>query len=256
MYLNNYILSGLQDIYKNDDMKISSEDELVDKNKCKFYETGNYYVPRVTTLLDTIKEDYLLQWANSLGWKRMSYTKTLQEYADIGTLVHEEIEKFLKEGKLGVSPGFLSFKEWWEQLNAINNITDIESEVSMICPYFCGTTDLYFKANGHDCLVDFKTSKHISYKYIMQLAAYVYMMNYIYHRNIKYCIIFQVDKYTPYQYKAYVYDLHDFQVSDMFNYGLAYIMNLAIGYLYNHRMREMFEKTEQGVITNGGIKLK
>ena len=88
----------------------NNEKEIKDDNKFKLYE-GTTYVPRVTVLLDTIKEDYLLQWANSLGWKRLSYTKTLQEYADIGTEVHNEIENFIKFGELGMTPGFISFKD-------------------------------------------------------------------------------------------------------------------------------------------------
>lgn len=232
------LINRLENTYS--DQKLTPQDI----DKMRLYETGNYYVPRVTSLLDTIKEDYLLQWANSLGWKRMSYTKTLQTYADMGTLVHEEIENYLKNGIQGTSPGFLSFREWWDKFITVNTITNIESEVSMSCPYFAGTTDLFCNANGKNCLVDFKTSKHISYKYIMQLAAYCYMMQTELNREISYCIIFQVDKVQPYKYQVYLYDLSSPEFQEMFTYALDYIMYLSCGFLHNQYMRQKFEETE------------
>lgn len=217
--------------------------EMADNPKFRLYQ-GEIFVPRVTVLLDTIKEDYLIQWANSLGWKRMSYSKTLQEYADIGTEVHNEIENFIKYGEEGISPGFMSFKEWWDRLNELNVITDIQSEVTMACPYFGGTTDLVFNANGKNCLVDFKTSKHITYKYIMQLAAYTYMMQTELNRPIDYCIIFQVDKYEPYIYQVYMYNLHDPTICSMFDMGLEYMMILSKGLYYKMYMEKAFAESE------------
>ena len=236
------LMGILQDIYSNRRLALSEY-----SGKTRLYEKGNYYVPRVTALLDTIKEDYLLQWANNLGWKRMSYTKTLQTYADIGTLVHNEIENYLKNGIPGISPGFLSFNEWWERFTSLNKVTNIESELSLECPYFCGTTDLFLTANGRNCLVDFKTSKHIGYKYIMQLAAYTYMLQTELNRPIDYCIIFQVDKTQPYKYQAYLYDLFNPEFSELFSYALEYVMHLSCGFVYNYFIRGRFDETEDDV---------
>lgn len=228
----------------------NNEKEIKDDNKFKLYE-GTTYVPRVTVLLDTIKEDYLLQWANSLGWKRLSYTKTLQEYADIGTEVHNEIENFIKFGELGMTPGFISFKDWWDKLIELNEITNVRSEVSMTCPYFGGTTDLFFNANGKNCLVDFKTSKNIGYKYIMQLSAYVYMMQTIEKISIDHCIILQMDKYTPYKYQAYRYDLDNPFIKNMFQTGLRYMFVLSKGYNYKLSMERMFTSSENSAKIKG-----
>ena len=211
-------------------------------DKVRLYEKGNYNVPRVTALLDTIKEDYLIQWANSLGWKRQSYTRVLQEAASIGTEVHQDIEMFLKHGEIGMTPGFSSFYKWWTELNALNKIDMIESELSMDCPYFAGTTDLFFRANGRNCLMDFKTSKHIGYKYLMQLSAYTYMMNTILHREIDYCIIFQVDKYVPDVYQVYLFDLHNSEIKELFDYALQYMIHLSCGYAYNQFIQNKFSK--------------
>jgi len=43
------------------------------------YVYNGKHVPRVTNILGkTIHEDYLMQWSNSLGFKRKSYSKTLK----------------------------------------------------------------------------------------------------------------------------------------------------------------------------------
>lgn len=223
----------------------------IQTEKTRLYEIGNYNVPRVTALLDTIKEDYIIQWANSLGWKRLSYTKVLQEAASIGTEVHEEIEMFLKHGYTGITPGFMSFYDWWDKFNDVNNVRDIESEISMSCPYFAGTTDLFFVANNHNCLVDFKTSKHIGYKYLMQLSAYTYMMKTNFNKDIDYCIIFQVDKYEPHKYQVYLYDLNNPDIKELFTYSLQYMIHLSCGFAYNHFIQSKFNDIDAKV--DGGI---
>lgn len=249
--INQNLLKEVDRLYSNPDFQLQ-----MDMNgKCRHNEMNDYYVPRVTVLLDTIKEDYLLQWANNLGWKHLSYTKTLQEYADLGTEVHEDIERYLKTGQTGMSAGFMSFQEWWTKFTTLNTVTDIESEVSMVCPYFSGTTDLFCKVNGRNCLVDFKTSKHINYKYIAQLAAYSYMMDTVLGRKIDYFIIFQVDKYEPGVYQAYMYDLNNDYIKNMFDHALEYIFHLACGYLHNKYLQDCFNTTERQVRTREAKKI-
>lgn len=213
---------------------------------------AEYFVPRVTVLLDTIKEDYLLQWANSLGWKRMSYSKTLQQYADIGTEVHNDIEDFIKYGEVGMSPGFISFKDWWDKFNELNVVTNVKSELNLSCPYFAGTTDLFFKANGKNCLVDFKTSKNISYKYTMQLSAYTYMIQEAIKEPVDYCIILQVDKYEPRVYDVYLYDLSNPDINDLFNTGLMYMICLSKGYHYRTHIEQKFSEINSTVKCKSG----
>lgn len=215
-------------------------------NDLKIYstDTGAYYVPRVTKLLDTVKEDYIVQWANSLGWRKKSYTKTLQEYAELGTHVHEDIEEFIRFGTEGVTPGWESFKIWWDKLNELNTVTNVMSEVELIGPYFGGTTDLFCKLNGYGCLIDFKTSKNIGYKYLVQLSAYTYLMKLCLNIDIRYCVILQVDKTTAGIYHVYSYDLGDPDIRYTFDIALQYIHNLAACYLQNRYIRTQFELTK------------
>lgn len=219
-------------------------------NDLKLYNhpNGSYYVPRVTKLLDSVKEDYLLQWANSLGWKRKSYTATLQEYAELGTHVHEDIEEYLRYGTEGVTPGWESFKEWWDKLNELNTVTDVMSEVELIGPYFGGTTDLFCRLNGYGCIIDFKTSKNIGYKYIIQLAAYRYLMQTQLGNDVRYCVILQVDKTTAGIYRVYTYDLNNPEIRYIFDIALSYIHNLAACYLQNRFLRIQFEYTKKELI--------
>ena len=57
-------------------------------------------VPSVTTIIKILNKPFIAKWANSLGWKRQSYDKVLEESANKGTFVHELIHEYLfKEGK-------------------------------------------------------------------------------------------------------------------------------------------------------------
>lgn len=136
-----------------------------------FYE--GFPVPRVTHILsDTIHEEYLMKWANSLGFKHKSYETERDSAANKGTLVHEAIEDYLKNGVESNLPGFLAFKKWWDMINSTNQVEVVASELSMACPWFGGTCDLIIKVNGVTFIVDFKTSNNIGYKHFLQLAAY------------------------------------------------------------------------------------
>jgi len=168
------------------------------------YEFNNNKVPRVTHILSSmLHEDSLMFWANSLGWKRQSYSKTLKKAASIGTFVHEYIESFLRGNEIDlevvpielreeVSYGFKSFILWYKKLIKNNEIEIINMEQQLICEWYGGTYDLLIKINGKVYLVDYKTSKHIGYRYYMQLSVYKDLLE----RDIKIdgIIVLQVSK--------------------------------------------------------------
>ena len=53
------------------------------------YECNGKPVARVTNIISKmIGEQYLLKWANSLGFKHQSYNAVLSQFAVIGTKVH------------------------------------------------------------------------------------------------------------------------------------------------------------------------
>lgn len=177
------------------------------KDPIKIKEEKYYYngipVPRVTEIISKmISEEYLLYWANGLGFKHQGYKKTVDAAANIGSESHDLISRFLK-GEIFTSTNipYLGFRKWWLDISSNNIVKVIGSEVSLTCPYFGGTYDLLVQINDLVYLVDFKTSNHVSYKYYLQLAAYKYMLEQEGY-TISGCIILQLDKkeisYTEY----------------------------------------------------------
>ena len=164
-----------------------------------YYDYKGIGVPRVTRILDQcINKDFLIQWAAKLGKQKYFYEKN--KATTIGSRTHELIEEYLTTGrfnenifykippslKKNVSIAFNNFKEWMDGL--ANNgffISDIIAmEKVVTCPYFGGTVDCICRINGKVYLVDFKTSKKISPEYLLQVAAYTWIINSGYVENL------------------------------------------------------------------------
>ena len=178
------------------------ETQEVKLKENKYFHNG-IPVPRVTEIISKmISEEYLLHWANGLGFKHQSYKKTIDAAANLGTESHDLINRFLT-GNISPSSNipYLGFRKWWMDINASNEVKVVGAEQELTCPYFGGTYDLLVEINGLLYLVDFKTSNHVSYKYFLQLAAYKYMLE-LQGYKIDGCIILQLDKkeikYTEY----------------------------------------------------------
>lgn len=183
------------------------------KSDNSIYKYNGRIVPRVTEIISgTINEEYLLLWANSLGFRHLKYKEELQKAADIGTIAHSEIEMFFKDGAIGSTASFNAFLRWYEPIK--DKIEIIANEEQLVCQWFGGTYDMLIKIEGRIFLVDFKTSNHISYRYYMQLAAYRYMLYHIKGINIDGTIILQLHKTRP-EFKEYVLD---FSISKHYEY--------------------------------------
>lgn len=153
-------------------------------------------VPRVTEIISKmIHEDYLMGWANHLGFKRQSYKEVLKKAGDIGEQSHSAIEMYLKKKEITNNIPLEGFMIWWNQINKGNTVSIIGQEQRLVCEYFGGTYDLLLNINGLIYIVDFKTSNHLSYKYCLQLAAYNFMLKKI--MKIDGIIILQLNKTTP-----------------------------------------------------------
>lgn len=183
--------------------EINEDKEKSIKMKEEKYYYNGVPVPRVTEIISKmISEEYLLYWANSLGFKGQGYKKTVDAATNIGSTSHDLISRFLKGETFTTDDiPYLGFRKWWLDISANNTVNVLGSEVSLSCPYFGGTYDLLVEINGLIYLVDFKTSNHVSYKYYLQLAAYKYMLE-LNGYNIAGCIILQLNKkeisYTEY----------------------------------------------------------
>jgi len=188
------------------------------------YTYNNINVPRVTKILSTIHEEYLMKWANNIGlYQRRKYEDEREKAAYIGTQSHNGIEQYIKDKVYSKSSikdfdennikqidnGIRSFILWYNDISINNKLEIIFIEETLTCPYCGGTLDMLCKINGVYYLIDFKTSNNIGYKYFMQLAAYKYMLKIVKNIDIGGCIILQLNK-KKVQYTEYTLDLlHD-----------------------------------------------
>ena len=182
------------------------------KTDSDYIYNGNI-VPRVTKILaKCIHSDSLMYWANSLGFKRQSYKKTLDAAANIGHHTHENIDAYLEDNTHTINESsvpyqsynaYQSFLKWFSDITAIATVLVIFHEKTLTCKYFGGTLDGLYKINGKIYLVDYKTSNHITFKYCLQLAAYRYMLRTELGIEIDGCIILQLSKESV-SYNEYV----------------------------------------------------
>lgn len=171
------------------------------------YTLGGQLIPGTTTILKSLGgKEYLIGWAakEAVGYladkqdkiKELSpeeYTALLQEAkssfrrkskeaSDIGSVVHEYLEKYVKAKIAGeelkdvlpdndkVKNSFMAFLAWESE----HKVEWLASELILASPthLFGGTIDWVAKVDNVLTLGDFKTSNQISEEYALQLAAY------------------------------------------------------------------------------------
>ena len=165
----------------------------------RYYNSEGRSVPRVTEILSAmIHSDRLMIWANNLGLKGLKYLQELNRAAVFGTQAHSCIERYLKEKiKSEGNIPFLGYLLWESVLNNKGLfVNPILIEERLSCQWFGGTADAVLEIGGRLFLMDFKTSNHITFKYFLQLAAYVYMLR-LRNYNIEGVIVLQLDKKNP-----------------------------------------------------------
>jgi hypothetical protein len=184
------------------------------------YVCNGHYVPRVTSILsDMLNEEYLMGWSNYLGFKRQKYKQVLEEAALKGSYTHESIENYIQNGiepdinsmpvqcQNAVENAFQSFMLWWSIISK-NEVEVIYEEKPLVCEWYGGTLDLLLKINGKIYLFDFKTSNHPSYKYFIQLSAYINILKEQYNIEVDGCGIIMLDK-TQVHFDEIMIDLSD-----------------------------------------------
>lgn len=224
------------------------------------YMHNGHYIPRVTHILsEMLHEEYLMKWANNLGlYKRCNYIKERDRAAFIGSVSHENIEKYIKQGyyelsgyeldskaNTSVNNAVESFIKWYSDVSENHKINIMGIEQTLTCDWFGGTYDMMMEIEGKVYLVDFKTSNHISYKYFLQLAAYYYILQ-LNNQKIDGFIILQVNK-NNISYNEYVLKL-DIPESKQFM-DLCINTFLSLVYAYYNRL----EVEKQFKVLFGGI---
>lgn len=124
-----------------------------------------------------------MQIKNLLTEAKSAHTKAKNGAADIGTMIHEWIEKFLKAGlerkPLPKKPlnkemknaidGFLD----WTKKNKVKFLASEQKIYSRKYKY-AGTLDAEAMVNGKRAIVDFKTGSRLYPEYFLQSTAYLY----------------------------------------------------------------------------------
>lgn len=155
----------------------------------KYSDHANYYngkkeeVPSVTTIIKLLNKPSIAKWANSLGWKRLSYESVLIERALEGTFAHELFhERLFKEGKefdISTEYRLMKAKEYlstFERFLEEYTLNPIWGEKSLSCDRYGGTIDLYCELNGKKTILDYKTSKRFYSTHFVQLGAYINLL--------------------------------------------------------------------------------
>lgn len=199
-------------------------------------------VPSVTQILSKcIHEDYIVSWANYLGFRRIKYKDELNSAAILGTKGHSAIEDYLRNGTTSDNIPYLGFRLWWDIINTDNTIEilGIEEEISL--PFCGGTYDLLLSINGLPYLVDLKTSNHISYKYFIQLAAYRYMLYITKGINVNGVIVLQVDKNEP-GFNEYLLDLSNTLHYQFMEHCCSTFFSLVLSYYNIHKAESLYKQ--------------
>jgi genome maintenance exonuclease 1 len=186
--------------------------ERVDTDIGRHYlDSDNKPVPSVTTVLSgtSKSKDGLIQWRNRVGDEEAD--RIIKQSTDIGTAVHEAIEKFLN-------------KEDWDDFDnssdqilaksisnkfikdALNGITEIWGlEVGLILDnLYAGTADCVGLYKDIPTLIDFKTAKKIKKRdwiedYFLQGCAYANAHNVMFDTDIQQIVILMVDRNLIFQ---------------------------------------------------------
>lgn len=194
-------------------MRISSRTKYMVKRNSNHTNYESYdgnLVPSVTTILKVIGKESLMQWANSLGWKRKSLAQELNDASIIGTYTHNYIEAFIL-GKnsdinnIWIQINNLPYKLSTKAYNAINSfhlwwdengqyVEAISTEVEMCCDYYGGTCDFICRYKGKLTIIDFKTSSDFHPTMYLQLAAYANIYEEIFDLKIEELAILRMDK--------------------------------------------------------------
>ena len=239
------------------DNYLSEENDLEISKKWNTYNYMGNPIPRVSEILSkTIHEDFLLQWANGLGYKRKSYKTERDSAAIKGTYTHELIEQFLHskfvkndfsdiptEHRFSVYNAYNSFISWYNMINNNTTFRVLETEKELVCPFVGGTLDCLAEIDGRIYIIDFKTSNHITYKYFLQLAAYKYILEFYYNIQITGGVLILWLNKKDIQYRDYVLDITNSDHFYMIEHCKETFLSLLYSYYNLNRSEELFKET-------------
>ena len=171
-----------------------------------YLDSNNNPVPSVTTVLSATSKskDGIAQWRNRVGDEEAD--RIIKQSTDIGSSVHEAIEKYLKGEEwndFGESQNEYIAKKISHKFvdTGLNNITEIWGLESglVLDNLYAGTADCIGEYNSIPTLIDFKTAKKIKKRewiedYFLQGCAYANAHNVMFGSQIQQSVILMVDR--------------------------------------------------------------
>lgn len=130
--------------------------------------------PSVTQALSVVSKPFLYRWYATHGWDKCEQIK--REAGDVGTRIHDAIERLLKGETVELSGHehlmVEKFMEWKDQAGLAP--VDLERKVQSTVYEYHGTLDavVHFGNEGELYVYDWKSSSQIDDLYGAQLAAY------------------------------------------------------------------------------------
>ncbi|MEM5877768.1 MAG: hypothetical protein QXF12_02690 [Candidatus Aenigmatarchaeota archaeon] len=189
------------------------ESYIDERTGIRYYKTPEgESLPSVTSILNVVyneKNEELQNWKKRIGEKKAK--EISDESKIIGTLVHKNIENYVKSGnfiegnnfvrKLARNMSKILVERFFYNIDEIWGI-----EIPLWFPgLYAGTSDLIFLKKNHLYIGDIKTTKNkkednqiINYK--LQTIAYALAHNKIYGTNIKRTCIFMVSRNMDIQF--------------------------------------------------------
>ena len=186
--------------------------ERVDTEIGRHYlDSTNKPVPSVTTVLSgtSKSKDGLIKWRNRVGDEEAD--RVIKQSTDIGTAVHEAIEKFLNKeswNDFGDTSDQIMAKNISHKFvnDALDGITEVWGlEVGLILDnLYAGTADCVGLYKNVPTLIDFKTAKKIKKRdwiedYFLQGCAYANAHNVMFETDIQQIVILMVDRNLIFQ---------------------------------------------------------
>lgn len=171
-----------------------------------YLDSNNHHVPSVTTVLSGTSQSKvgIDQWRQRVG--DIEADRVIKQSTDIGTAVHESIEKYLNDEEwdfFGADPDQMMAKNITckfisDGLEGINEVWGLEVGL-LLDGLYAGTADCVGTYNGVESLIDFKTAKKIKRRewiedYFLQGCAYANAHNVMFGTNIQQIVILMIDR--------------------------------------------------------------
>ena len=157
--------------------------------KCDAMDESDTGYPSVTTILKSISyNEYIVKWANSLGFRHIKYADELDRTARIGVALHAAAQEYVDPGVGKVYHLDDPLIDYYvrKRMRSLRDRLELErpwstyfTETTFIdkANGFGGTIDWFCKFHGKPTVADFKSASGLREKFLYQLGAYMALLS-------------------------------------------------------------------------------